>query len=125
MPAERSRRTSSQPYHLDPRPALETVPPRAQPRGEGRGGERENPSLTDPGVDLSLTPSAQRLARWLEHALRTTGARAMVRRYGARAVLEALHDGIVVRTRWGWAIRQEIRSPGGFLRWLLGQQEGR
>jgi hypothetical protein len=47
----------------------------------------------------------------------------MIRRFGAKTVLEALHDGVVVRTRYGWAARQELRSPGGFLRWLLREQE--
>jgi hypothetical protein len=124
MTAQRTPRTSSQPYQLDPRPALEPLPSRAPAtHGEGRGGERENPSLPDPAVVLSLTPSAQRLARWLERELHATGARAMIRRYGTRAILAALHDGIVVRTNWGHAIRPELHSPGGFLRWLLAQQE--
>lgn len=85
------------------------------------------------------------LVTYLRGALETAGAAQMVRRYGARAVLEALKD-VMERVevldgeatieraavkglshwdaraqvrRWEWRPRAELRSPGGYLRMLL------
>ncbi len=95
-----------------------------------------------------LTPSEERLSRWLRRELHTAGAQALVRRYGAQAVLEALHDGIVERfepeqfvvdralrsypanvnvREWleqdglvaVWRAHPELKSPGGMLRFVL------
>jgi hypothetical protein len=94
-----------------------------------------------------LQLSERVLVVWLREKLRTAGATAMVREYGARAVLDALYDGVVceeavmeeraVGTGRSWGdgapvqtyrlvevgrrrvVSPQLRSPGGFLRRLL------
>lgn len=104
----------------------------------GVDGERERSDLT-----LSTPPTPQHhraplrasdrlLARWLRGHLQTAGAEAMLRKYGARRILDALRDGIVhstpTPTSWGstrytCTLNPALRSPGGFLRRYLEQQE--
>ncbi len=91
------------------------------------------------------------LARWLRLELHTIGGEALVRRFGARAVLDALYDGVVceepvmearpiVTGRWPNGDDKvsyrtvevgrcrvpdpRLRNPGGFLRFLLEEGAG-
>ncbi len=92
-----------------------------------------------------LLLSERMLARWLSACLQTIGSVAMVRQYGCRAVLEVLYDGVMEKEPVYEAVpnangvpglRMEyvrdrltpsktLKSPGGYLRFLLREQEGR
>ena len=102
-------------------------------------------TVLHPRARPALLCSERRLIAWLRDVLQTAGATAMVRQYGARAVLDALYDGVVVREqfiatdetvdrqvalglasprlcevrRWRAVPAPQLRSPGGFLRRLL------
>ena len=132
MPAERSRRTSSQPYHLDPRPALD--PPRPlHPRAEEadlvvesesasslsqqRGGEGGRQHEHAP-YTRHLTPAERTMAAFLREEFAFVGARAFVAQFGVPAIKEAIADLDAGDPR-------SIRNPAGFLRWLVAQQERR
>jgi len=73
----------------------------------------------------TLTPLERALTLWLQRCLHTAGAEAMVRQHGARAVLNALRDGVVHREYdrakgyYVYKPHAKLRNPGGFLRWLL------
>jgi hypothetical protein len=68
------------------------------------------------------------LARWLRVRLGTVGAEAMVRRYGVPAIVRCVSENrIVLRDdayRGRLAPNDALRSPGGFLRTVLREEEG-
>lgn len=69
-----------------------------------------------------LTASEGRLARYLEsHLYWGFGAKTFVRKHGAPAILDALHDGVVIwdelNTRW--TVNPRLRNPAAFLNHLL------
>ncbi len=127
-----------------------------------RGGdrderERENLTLSSPPTTtprVSARPRARDvlLGRWLRDRLGTVGGEAMVRRFGARAVLDALYDGVVcdepvydneIVEVGTWAdgssktgtrrvevgrirvVSTALKNPGGYLRWVLEQERER
>ena len=83
-----------------------------------------------------LSASERRLARWLAARLGFAGAETFLQKFGADVVLGKLHDGVIVWTEpdplarrrggvsAGWQVRPGLKSPAGFLRWLV-QQGGR
>ena len=140
----------------DDDPRVVPLRPRARDRGGGEreilppAEEREELSLTTPPHPLdntarvlarrALCASERLLARWLRERLHTAGSEAMVRKYGARAVLDALYDGVVceepvyrpaadgrqvVEVGRRLVVSPLLRNPGGYLRWVLDQEAGR
>ena len=126
--------------------------------GDPGESERENLSLSSPPPHphhhraraRRLLLSERLLATWLRERLGTVGGVSMVRRFGARAVLDALYDGVVcdepvydheIVEVGVWAdgssktgtrrvevgrrrvVTTELRSPGGYLRFVLREQE--
>ena len=138
---------------LNPRPPLRAI--------GVVGGDDERGDLTlsppapappAPRRPRPLRLSERRLAAWLHAHLSTVGAVAMVRRFGARQVLDALYDGVVCEEPayesrpvvvGTWPDGSErttqrlfefgrrripspgLRNPGGFLRFLLEEGAGR
>ena len=142
---------TSQPTPVPDDPKVVSLRPRARGRG---GGERERLTSTEKRVDLlslttpphpldntarvlarrALLASERLLARWLRARLHTAGSEAMVRKYGARVVLDALYDGVVceepvyrpaadgrqvVEVGRRLVVSPLLRNPGGYLRWVL------
>ena len=62
-----------------------------------------------------LTASENRLADWMrQHLGFQYGARGVVRQYGAKAILDAVHDGLMIRQRRNLAINDRRRTlPAG------------
>ena len=90
-------------------------------------------SLSRPRATLAeqLTPSEGRLVHWLENHLHAAGAPMMVKKYGARRVIETLYRQKIVQwkeytcpipgnPRHGYStINPELHRPAGFLFWSL------
>lgn len=66
-------------------------------------------------VPRQLSASESRLADWMrQHLGFQYGARAVVRQYGAKAILDAVHDGLMIRQRRNLAINDRRRTlPAG------------
>ena len=105
---------------------------RAGARGGERASERPTRRVSERArarlAARPFYPSNGRLARWLTEK-GVSGAQAIVDRYGARAVANALHDGIVVwkppHRDWEgphkgtWIMAAKWTNPGGMLIKLL------
>ena len=90
--------------------------------GEGRIDYTLHPSFRQ-HHSPPLTASERRLSRWMQQNLSTFGASSLIRRHGARAILELLHDGIMLwDEREGHYRNPRIRNHGAFLRFALEQQ---
>ena len=111
------------------RPLLRVV------RGVGEGERREGLTLSPPPpsspqhhrAKRPLRASERALAAWLRRCLGTVAAEGMVRRFGVRAIVAAVTEqDIVVRDDlYGGRLvaNAQLRSPGGFLRMVLTEQE--
>ena len=111
----------------DPWPA--EVTPLSQIRREQRENATRNPNerarerarARDASARRELSPSGERLARWLqEHDIQ--GGDELCRDYGPQIVIDALHrDKIITLVkddhsrRFKWVVNPKWHSPGGFL----------
>jgi len=88
--------------------------PEPRPKGtrQRRTVPARRPALPAP---RRLSSSEERLAEWMyRHLSFRFGARALVRRYGAKAILDALHDGIMIWTTRPLALNDPRRTlPAG------------
>ncbi len=138
-------RSNSKRQTKKPLPLLDEWPiDKTRPRG---GGDRER-ETGDLDHETPLSPRPPRrlsrferlLGRWLRDRLGSSGGTSMVRRYGWRAIIDLLkydvmeqqaeivmrgpaamkeHGQEVVYGPRRWVARDELTSPGGFLRACL------
>lgn len=107
--------------------------PAPKPRRQRRTVPAQRPALPEP---RRLSASERRLVEWMyRHLAFRFGAAALVRQYGAKAILVAVHDGMmiwnerrvstyegdrrVIRTVEERIINPRIISPPAFLRHVL------
>ena len=104
------------------KPKIMPFPSRARPSAGGGVGDGVVVGELHPRLEMDQhqhhepTSSEKRLARWLRNALRFNGADAFVSEVGARLVLEALHDDVLIWEDGRWQPTPGLRNPAGLLR---------
>lgn len=87
-----------------------SAPQYALPETRAKSPRQRKPAAAKGApVPRRLTPSEERLALWMKSTLGFRfGARNLVRQYGTRAILEAVHDGVMI-----WQERRVGRYQDG------------
>ena len=103
------------------KPKIMPFPSRARPSAGGGVGDGVvvgvHPRLElDQHQHHEPTSSEKRVARWLRNHLRFNGADAFVAEAGAKLVLEALHDDVLVWEGGRWLPTPGLTNPAGLLR---------